>query len=268
MPLLNTIEVVRVSAPMNWRRFHDQRGAGGLDTPSHATYVSIRTVEVLGELLTTANLLSVGQSLPAGDPGAPSTCRWWQVDRWLVPGQRSWVHIFDPVRRGRRDLGDFARRDTGTDLLATIRRIALLGQERVANAWRLRQEMAASESEAQQRPPLVVVDDFGHRAGGHHPPAGCNGMNVDRAKDLRWIAIAQLQEYVLLLRHRDAAHGFLSRRRQFWCVTMNAWANSADHHDHPVTGEKHCERALGIGVSTSTAAFTRKPEAIQSWSPA
>ncbi len=136
------------------------------------------------------------------------------------------------------------------DLLATIRsRHALLGQESRRERLALRQEMAASESE-QQRPPLVmVVDDSVTVRKVTTRLLERNGMNVLTAKD-GVDAIAQLQEHrpdILLL---DIE---MPRMDGFEVATLV-------RHDErlgnlPIimitsrTGEKHRERALGIGVN-------------------
>ncbi|KSM29422.1 hypothetical protein APA71_26550 [Pseudomonas aeruginosa] len=254
---LNTIEgIVRVS-PYELEALYDQRGEAGLDTPSFEYAGQSYELKYLGELLNNGQEPKlVGQSLPLPVILVRSSEHAVAVQVDSLAGSREIVvKSLGPQFAGVAGISGATLLGDGRvvvilDLLATIRsRHALLGQENRRERLALRQEMAASESE-QQRPPLVmVVDDSVTVRKVTTRLLERNGMNVLTAKD-GVDAIAQLQEHrpdILLL---DIE---MPRMDGFEVATLV-------RHDErlgnlPIimitsrTGEKHRERALGIGVN-------------------
>ncbi|RTX43833.1 response regulator [Pseudomonas aeruginosa] len=254
---LNTIEgIVRVS-PYELEALYDQRGEAGLDTPSFEYAGQSYELKYLGELLNNGQEPKlVGQSLPLPVILVRSSEHAVAVQVDSLAGSREIVvKSLGPQFAGVAGISGATLLGDGRvvvilDLLATIRsRHALLGQESRRERLALRQEMAASESE-QQRPPLVmVVDDSVTVRKVTTRLLERNGMNVLTAKD-GVDAIAQLQEHrpdILLL---DIE---MPRMDGFEVATLV-------RHDErlgnlPIimitsrTGEKHRERALGIGVN-------------------
>lgn len=254
---LNTIEgIVRVS-PYELEALYDQRGEAGLDTPSFEYAGQSYELKYLGELLNNGQEPKlVGQSLPLPVILVRSSEHAVAVQVDSLAGSREIVvKSLGPQFAGVAGISGATLLGDGRvvvilDLLATIRsRHALLGQEIRRERLALRQEMAASESE-QQRPPLVmVVDDSVTVRKVTTRLLERNGMNVLTAKD-GVDAIAQLQEHrpdILLL---DIE---MPRMDGFEVATLV-------RHDErlgnlPIimitsrTGEKHRERALGIGVN-------------------
>ncbi|MBH9431682.1 Hpt domain-containing protein [Pseudomonas aeruginosa] len=254
---LNTIEgIVRVS-PYELEALYEQRGEAGLDTPSFEYAGQSYELKYLGELLNNGQEPKlVGQSLPLPVILVRSSEHAVAVQVDSLAGSREIVvKSLGPQFAGVAGISGATLLGDGRvvvilDLLATIRsRHALLGQESRRERLALRQETAASESE-QQRPPLVmVVDDSVTVRKVTTRLLERNGMNVLTAKD-GVDAIAQLQEHrpdILLL---DIE---MPRMDGFEVATLV-------RHDErlgnlPIimitsrTGEKHRERALGIGVN-------------------
>ena len=203
---------------------------GGLDTPSFEYAGQSYELKYLGELNNGQEPKLVGQSLPlpvilVRSEHAVAV----QVDS-LAGSREIVVKSLGPQFAGVAGISGATLLGDGRvvvilDLLATIRsRHALLGQENRRERLALRQEMAASESE-QQRPPLVmVVDDSVTVRKVTTRLLERNGMNVLTAKD-GVDAIARSRSTVRTSScWTSRCRAWTVSRSPPWCATTSAWA--------------------------------------------